>query len=201
MRDSSSNAFPISTVHNNAKSMPILQEVGQNVRRKPNLTVCQRNEAVGMSVAGASLKEVADHFGCTPQGIGQLLKKYHSTGTTADKPQSGHPQILSRHQKKIIYWAAQKAPKIEYSKLAEVAEVFHSNGTSLKPLSRSTLYWSLKVKGLTNYRCKLRPKLNRGYALKCLQFCREYRHFRWGQRMLKFSDECSVQKGAGHNTD
>jgi transposase len=75
----------------------ILQEVDQNVRRKPNLTVIQRNEAIGTSIAGASLKEIADHFECTPQGIGRLLKKYHSTGTTADKPRSGQPPILSRH--------------------------------------------------------------------------------------------------------
>jgi transposase len=130
------------------------------VRRKPNLTVGQRNEAVGMSVAGASLKEIADHFGRTPQGIGQLVKRYHSTGTTADKPRSGRPKILSRNQKKLIYWAARKAPKLEYSKLSEVAEVFHPDSTSLKPPSRSTLYQSLKGKGLTNHKCKVRPKLN-----------------------------------------
>jgi transposase len=179
----------------------ILQELDHNVRRKPNLTVGQRNEAVRMSVAGASLKEIADHFGRTPQGIGQLVKKYHSTGTTADKPRSGRPQILSRNQKKLIYRAARKAPKLEYSKLSEVAEVFHPDGTSLKPPSRSTLYRCLKGKGLTNHRCKVRPKMNWGYALKRLQFCREYRHFKWGRRTLKFSDECSVQKGAGHNTE
>jgi transposase len=93
------------------------------VHRKPNLTVIQRNEAIGISVAGASLKEIADYFERTPQEIGRLLKKYHSTNTTADKPRSSRPPILSRHQKKIIYRAAQKAPKIEYSKLAEVAVV------------------------------------------------------------------------------
>jgi hypothetical protein len=32
-----------------------------------------------MSVAGALLKEKADHFGRSPQGIGRLHKKYHST--------------------------------------------------------------------------------------------------------------------------
>jgi hypothetical protein len=38
----------------------ILQEIDQNVRRKPKLTVSQRDAAVGMSVAGASLKEIAN---------------------------------------------------------------------------------------------------------------------------------------------
>jgi transposase len=171
------------------------------VHRNPNLTVIQRNEAIGISVAGASLKEIADYFECTPQGIGRLLKKYHSTSTTADKPRSGRPSILSHHQKKIIYRAAQKAPKIEYSKLTEVAVVVNQDRTPSKPPSHSTVYRSLKGKGLTNYPCKVRPKLNRGHALKRLQFCREYSHFRWGQRTFKFSDECSFQKGAGHNTE
>jgi transposase len=79
----------------------ILQEIDQNVRRKPKLTVGQRDAAVRMSVAGASLKEIADHFGRSPQGIGRLLKKHHSTGTTADEPRSGRPPVLSRHQKSL----------------------------------------------------------------------------------------------------
>jgi transposase len=147
----------------------ILQEIDQNVRRKPNLTIGQRDAAVGMSVAGASLKEIADHFGRSPQGIGRLLKKYHSTGTTADKPRSGRPPVLSRHQKKPIYRAARKAPKIEYSKLAEVAVILHPDGTLSKAPSHSTLYRSLKGHGLTNFRSKVRPKLNQGHALKRLQ--------------------------------
>jgi transposase len=62
-----------------------------------NLTVSQRDAAVRMSVAGASLKEIANHFGRSPQEIGRLLKKYHSTGTTADKPRSGRLPVLSRY--------------------------------------------------------------------------------------------------------
>jgi transposase len=130
----------------------ILQEIDQNVRRKPKLTVGQRDAAVRMSVAGASLKEIADHFGRSPQGIGRLLKKHHSTGTTADEPRSGRPPVLSRHQKKLIY----RAPKIEYSKLAEVAVILHPDGTPSKAPSYSTLYRSLKGHGLTNFRCIVR---------------------------------------------
>jgi hypothetical protein len=79
--------------------------------------------------------------------------------------------------------------------------ILHPDGTPSKAPSHSTLYRSLKGHGLTNPRSKVRPKLNQGHALKRLQFCREYRNFRWGRHTLKFSDECSVQKGAGHNTE
>jgi hypothetical protein len=74
-----------------------------------------------------------------------------------------------------------------------------AEGTPSKQPSRSTLYRAIKDTGLTNYKTKKRPKFNRRYAAKRLKFAREYRHFHWGRRMLKFSDECSVQKGSGAN--
>jgi hypothetical protein len=84
---------------------------------------------------------------------------------------------------------------------AAVAVILHPDGNPSRAPSHSTLYPSLKRHGFTNFRCKVQPKLNRGHALKCLQFCREYRNFRCSWHTLKFSDECSVQKGAGHNTE
>ena len=64
----------------------ILQELDQNVRRRPNMTTEERNKAVGMSAGGAAVKEIADHFRRTPQGIRTLLKKHFHSGTTQDKP-------------------------------------------------------------------------------------------------------------------
>jgi transposase len=143
----------------------ILQEVHQNVRRKPNLTITQRNEVVGMSATGLSLKEIAQYFGRTTQGIGKILKKYNTTHTVEDKPRSGRPPILSRHQKKLIYRAARAAPKVEYKQLAEVGVLVNLDGTTSKPPSRSTLYRVLKGQGVRNFPCKKRPKLTRGHAL------------------------------------
>jgi transposase len=97
----------------------ILQEIDQNVHRKPNLTVGQRDAAVGMSIAGASLKEIADHFGHSPQGIGQLLEKYHSTGITADKPCSGCPPVTSRHQKNLSTGLLKKPQKLSTPSLLQ----------------------------------------------------------------------------------
>jgi transposase len=77
----------------------------------------------------------------------------------------------------------------------------NAEGTPSKPPSRSTLYRMLKKHGLTNQRSKIRPKLTSVYAKKRRAFRKEYRHFTWGRCMFKFSDECSVQKGFGHNTE
>lgn len=56
-----------------------------------------------------------------------LWKKYRQTGTTADKPRSGRPPILSLHQKHIIYRKAVAQPKIEYKELAQATRTFLRN--------------------------------------------------------------------------
>jgi hypothetical protein len=164
----------------------IVQELDQDVRRKPNLMVCQRSEAVGMCVGGVGLKEIAAYFERTPQGIGRLIKKHNTTGSVEDLPRSGRPPILSRHQKKKVYRKARSEPKITHSSIAEAAVFVNPDRTPSKPPSHSTLYGVLKSRGLCNYPCKKRLKLNRSHALKRLQFCRQYRHFRWGQRCHEY---------------
>jgi hypothetical protein len=100
-----------------------------------------------------------------------------------------------------MYRKARAAQKLEFLELAEVGVLVQPDGTTSKPPSYSTLYRTLKRGGLTNHRSKKRPKLNRGHVAKRLQFCRQYRHFQWHQRTIKFSDECSVQKGSGANQE
>jgi hypothetical protein len=153
------------------------QELDQNVRRGPNINIETRARAIGMLQGGCTVKEVAEAINRSVRAVRELRKKYHQTGTIQDKPRSGRPPVLSLNQKKIIYRAARKALKIEYSELAKVAIFVDSDSTPLKPPSRSTLYRYLKARGLGNFPCKVRPKLNRAHALKRLQFCRQYRHF------------------------
>jgi transposase len=165
------------------------------------LSTEERDRIMGMLAGGCTVVEVARAYGRSDRCIRDLRTKYHQTGTTADKPRSGRPPILSLHQKKIIYQKACAAPKMEYSELSKEGVFVNPDGTPLKPPSHSTLYRMLKDRGLTKSPCKKRPKLNRGHALRRLQFCKQYRNFRWGQRTLKFSDKCSVQKGAGNSQE
>jgi hypothetical protein len=119
----------------------------------------------------------------------------------SDLLRSGWPPRLLSHTKKTIYSKAHATPKIEYSELAKEGVVVNANRTTTKLPSHSTLYCALKIKGFINFRCKKRPKLDRGHAAKHLKFAREYRHFAWGQRILRFSVECSIQKGSGANQE
>jgi transposase len=165
------------------------QEIAGNTQGRPNI--------IAKRECGVAVRELAAEFGRSEGAIKYTIRTYANAGTTQERPHSGRPPILSLHQKKIIYLQARAAPKLEYSELAEVGVLVQPDGTTSKPPSYSTLYWTLKRGGLTNRRSKKRPKLNRGNVAKRLQFCRQYRHFQWHQRAIKFSDECSVQKGSG----
>jgi transposase len=149
----------------------------QNMRRKPNMTVEERNQAMGMIVAGCTRGEVAAAFGRSRQCIGRLIIKYNTTTSVQDKPRSGRPHILSRRQEKMVYRTARRNPKIEYEQLANTTVLISHDGTPSKPPSRSTLYRILKRHSFTNYRAKRRPKLTRGHALARLRFCRTWINF------------------------
>jgi hypothetical protein len=175
--------------------------ISQNTPRGPNLTPTQRQQIISKAEAGVSVRELVEEFGRSPNCICTTLRLSKTRATTQEAPRSDWPPILSLREKKVIYQEARAAPKLEYSELAKVGVVVSADGTSSKPPSRSMLYRLLKRRNLTNFPCKQRPKLNRTHALKRLQFYRQYRTFKWSQRTLKFSDECSVQKGSGQNRE
>ena len=75
------------------------------------------------------------------------------------------------------------------------------DGILSKPPSRSTLYRVICKTGLLHVCCKKRLKLTPQRARDRFRFCKEHRHFAWHRRTLKFSDECSIQKSSGHNTE
>jgi hypothetical protein len=101
----------------------------------------------------------------------------YSPPTTQKKPCSSRPHILLLHQKKIIYRKVRAAPKIEYSELAKVGAFVNADVISLKPPSHSTLYQALKRHSLSNFRCKVRPKLSSVHARKQREFCKTYCNF------------------------
>lgn len=169
--------------------------------KKPNLSPADRLRIISKHEAGVTTAELCAEFGCARNTIHYTIKRHSTHGTIKDLPRTGRPPKLSVHEKKIVCRKARAAPKIEYSELAKASTFVNADGTPSTPPSRSTLYRCLKGYRLRNFRCKLRPKLNKVHALKRLQFCKEYRHFRWARRTLKFTDECSVQKGSGHNTE
>ncbi|KAH7349233.1 hypothetical protein BKA66DRAFT_382149, partial [Pyrenochaeta sp. MPI-SDFR-AT-0127] len=125
-----------------------------NARRGPNLTPLQRQAIISKAEAGVSVAELVAEFKRSLNCIHTTIRLAKTRTTRDEAPRSRRPPVLSHHQKRIIYRTARAQPKIEYSELAQASVVVNQDGTSSKPVSRSTLYQTLKRQGLTNYRCK-----------------------------------------------
>jgi transposase len=54
----------------------------------------RETEAVGMLLAGATVREVADAIKRSERAVRDLRVKYCQTGSVQDKPRSGRPNIL-----------------------------------------------------------------------------------------------------------
>ena len=140
------------------------------------MTPDQRQQIIAKSAAGVATTELVPEFGRSASAIKYTIKTYTNRATTVERPRSGRPPILSRHQKRLLYRKVRANPKIEYLELAKVAQVVSLDDTTSKLPSKSTLYQALKGLGLTNFRCKERPLLTRARALKRVKFCRTYRN-------------------------
>jgi len=178
-----------------------LAESSGNRRRGPNLTPDERLRIIAKRECGCAIKELAEEFGRSKRAIKYTIRTYANAATTQERPRSGRVPILSARTKKLIYRKARSTPKIDYAELAKVAQVYSPNGTLSKPPSKSTLYRALKQCGITNHPCKVRPKLTHARAVRRVRFSRKYRNYNWLRQPIKFSDECSIQKGAGHTQE
>ena len=141
-------------------------ETSGNRRRRPHLTPDQRQRIIAKRQCGCTIPELAEEFDRSESTIKYTISTYANATTTQEKPRSGRPPILSTRTKKLLYRKARAEPKIEYSELAKAAQVYAPDGTTSKPPSKSTLYRVLKQRGLTNRRCKKRPKLTPARAKK-----------------------------------
>ena len=62
---------------------------------------------------------------------------------------------------------------------------------------RLTIYRVLRSRGLTKFRCKIRPNLNAKAVKERREFEREWRGFDFKKARIQWSDECSVEIGSG----
>jgi transposase len=140
------------------------QEIDGNARRGPNICPVDCIKIITKHGLGVLVPELAEEFGQSKSAIKYTIRTYANAATTNKKPCSGRPSMLSLYQKNIIYRKAHAAPKAEYSELAKAGTFTYPDGTTSKPPSRTTLWRVLKRRGLTNYRCKKRPKLTTKHA-------------------------------------
>jgi hypothetical protein len=148
------------------------QNSHQNARRGLNISPAQCIQIIAKRECSATLDKLVAEFRRSKSAIRYTIRTYANTTNPVDKPRSGRPPVLSRHQKEILYRKVRAAPKIEYLELVKVVQVMNADRTLSKPPSHNILYRELKRRCLTNLRAKKRPKLTRRHALAHLRFCR-----------------------------
>ena len=62
----------------------------------------QRNQAIGMSIAGLSFSRIANHLNVHRSTICRLLRRQRQTGGVADARRTGRPRVTTAGQDRYI---------------------------------------------------------------------------------------------------
>jgi hypothetical protein len=73
-------------------------------------------------------------------------------------------------------------------------------GSTYPRVSRRTIQRAMAEQGYCKFIAKRRLKINKPTAILCRQLAIDWQGFNWRRRWFKFSDECSIARGSGHNT-
>ena len=175
-------------------------EISGNAPRGRNLLPEERQQIIALRERGVPVKELMEEFGCSKSAIKYTTRTYTTT-SAQHKPHTGRPCMLSHHQQRLVFRKVRAMPKVDYVELAKVAQVISPGGTPSKLPSKDTLYREIKRHDIGHHQCAVRPKLTPTRAVQRVKFSKKYRHWNWLRQPVKFSDECSVQKGAGHTQE
>jgi transposase len=167
------------------------KEISGNRLRGSELTNSQRVALISKREEGATYPELAAEFGCSESCAYRTCKRWKEYGTLNSLPRSGRPKSLSPNEERRLFRTARKYPKIKYQELVIEAglkaEPTLSTPTRRTTLSHSTLYRTLRKRGLAKRRCKKRPKLLAEHAKLRRGFSHKYRYFNWARRRVRFS--------------
>ena len=163
------------------------------------LTEAQRIYCLAQVDAGARTSEIAANLGCSQRCVQKTIARWKDTSSNTTKARDGRPPVLTRRDHRRLLRIAKKNPQIEYRKLMDEAGLWDSN-QAIPQVSRRTVQRAMAAEGYRKWRAKRRPKINAGTARLRRRLAADWQGFDWGRRWFKFSDECSVARGSGHNT-
>ena len=174
-------------------------EISGNRIRGGELSEAQRVYCLAQVEAGVSTSKVAEALSCTQRCVQKTVARWKATSSTTSQARTGRPPILSSRDYRQLRRCARKNPQIEYSKLIEEAGLQDVRATHPR-VSRRTVQRALANEGLRKFRAKRRPKISTRTAKSRLALAHAWQGFNWGRQVFRFSDECSVARGSGHNT-
>jgi transposase len=174
-------------------------EISGNRMPGGELSERQRDFILAQAEAGAATKEIANALRCTQRAVQKTIARWEATSSTTTRDRTGRPPIFTSRDRRRLLRIAKKATGIEYRELLKEAGLW--DGQEAYPdVSQRTVQRALEEEGYRKFRAKRRPKINRSTAKQRLEFAQDWRSFNWRRETLKFSDECSLARGYGHNT-
>ena len=107
------------------------------------LTDVQRGRAIALPMQGQRQQQVANHFGVNVSTIECLVRRLRETGHLADRPRSGRPRVMSRHQDRTIRLA-----HLQNRHLTATETALNTVGTHNRQISPKTVGSRLREIGL-----------------------------------------------------
>ncbi len=167
--------------------------------RGGELSERERGYVLGALDHGASTRTAAASLNCSQSCVKDTTKRFTTTHKTASRPRIGRPPVLTRREHRLLARIVKKHPKIQFVPLMK--EAGYWDYKAAKPtISTTTIRKALEQEELYHFRTKRRPKITKATARLRLKLVNRLLDWNFKRQPLTFSDECSVERGSGHNT-
>lgn len=177
--------------------MSFLSDTSQNRSPLAELSENTRAIIIDRIEGGESYRKVATAVGCSASTVYATVQRWRRDRSLTSTPRPGRPKVISDREQHALYRSARKNPKYNYHELAENALLPSPTPLRQHPPLRSTIMRTLKNFGLRHYKAAERPKLELIHVILRRKWQQRYRYFAWRRRVVKYSDECLVQRGSG----
>ena len=153
------------------------------------LSASERNQILGARDSGLSIGKVAAQFGRPKSTVQYTIEHRHDRVDGISQPRSGRPRRLSAGDKRLLKFAFQRNPQISYAQL--IAE-------NCPGVRKTQVYRFVKTLYIHKWKALERILLNQEDADRRYSWALEHSNWRAPEwRRVVWSDECSVEKGAG----
>ena len=166
-----------------------LGERSSNNARGPELTPDKRGRILGMYECGHNVPFIMARLKLSRYAVRYTIDQDELRNDAETLPRPGQKKSFSPLDERNILRCARTHPKFTYAKLKDFTGV---------ECSHKTISRILASHGITNWRCKKRPNLTKTAVKKRYAWAKLRLHWtaeEWG--LIMWSDECSVERGAG----
>lgn len=160
--------------------------IDSNRRSGYQLTTDQKSRIVGRSLAGQNHTKIALSEGLPRSTVSSLLRRVATRHTIANNPRSGRRRVYTDQDERAVLRSIRNSPKLTFEQLR--------SATGLN-FTQKVFKAICNKHNIEHWHCKQRPELTVIHAQRRLAWALQHRSIDWSNWL--FSDECSVEKGAG----